>query len=1186
MDNLPPIGLQAIFDVSQVRQGVNEYNKLIRGANQSTASFGRTSNREVPKATANFSKLGGILTRTVATGAIAATAAIVGFAKSSISAAADLEAQLSGVQAVLNLDTAELQKANELVKNLGVDPNLTVRASEAAAAVEVLAKNGLSLDQILNGAAEASIILSNATGSDLSNAADIATDAMVIFNISAENMVDAVDSITGVVVNSKFDIDDYRLALSAAAGTAQASGVEFEDLNAALVALSPNFTSGRTAGTALANLLTRLEPTTKTATGAMKDLGLITAEGQNQFFNAAGELKDFGDIIDVLGGAFNGLTEQQRISYGTTIFGRDAYKAVAATLRTTGAEFEALSDRVNNQTDATDQAAIRVDNLKGEWERLLSIIEGLKTEIGEALTPILREMVIALKDSAAAAVEFVKSAQFQDTVKATSDGIRFLNGSLAEQANAQAAARVETANTREELVALVADLAKVDNQLQILDPNVTFGELFGDDLGGQTQAVLAQIAAVSNGVEEFRANVAAVEQATGEVLVNENATGLDDVARAYERLSSAARQAQADVRGDAQAAAMAAASERVAAAVEAEAKAQAELGKNINTLTTEQLKAVATSDQYTKAQKEAATELIRLRNSYNTVGDAQRQAEVTAANLARRYRELFTEQLKGLDTSYDLTDSIIAQFKEMDQGNDILAENLLQQGLITQTEFNAASARTELVLIQEELNAQYEAGTITQAEYVSTLSEETDARREVIDGVVLEQEALERAEEAQKQYEEAVKLAVQALDDLNGTLVGTFNSYEATGDPAAEFNETLYDSAVAAGGSITELAGLAAGLGIFTDEQIKAKLEAALFQVAIDDLSAQFSGGSISLSEYIDGARNVRDTLAENFTAVFEEQGIDGVIANAAVIEGDLTRITAAEYGVSINTTAATAATEVTNLSTQLTEVDGTQVNIKTAVDSKTTQTEVGKVKTAVEAVTQTPAGIKFEANTETVTENVTDMKEETIDPLTLEPLPIEFDDNAEEVSGNIDDTKRRAEQLEGEYPIVFDWEYNERIIELEDIQDRLDAMERTYVITLSVTDPNIPNNPPPIDPVAPSALGGIIRRPPGATSGRDTVTGLLSIGEGVLRPSATQRLGEQFINSMNQGASIQSALEAAGRLGSLGQQKVVDNSTAQTVTNIHETTEYKVEIVTSPNAGESEVDALYHDFNSVLKRI
>src|SRR5690606_22210013 len=144
-----------------------------------------------------------------------------------------------------------------------------------AGAIEMLAKNGLNLDQIMQGAARSTVLLANSTGADFATAADIATDVMAQFGYGAEQMSAVVDGITGVTQASKFSIDDYRLALAQAGGVASSVGVDFDDFNATIAAISPLFAGGSDAGTSFKVFLQRLVPQSDKAKDTMAELGLI-----------------------------------------------------------------------------------------------------------------------------------------------------------------------------------------------------------------------------------------------------------------------------------------------------------------------------------------------------------------------------------------------------------------------------------------------------------------------------------------------------------------------------------------------------------------------------------------------------------------------------------------------------------------------------------------------------------------------------------------------------------------------------------------------------------------------------------------------------------------------------------------------------------------------------------------------
>ena len=172
------------------------------------------------------------VTGVVAAAGIAAAAAITVVAVDGVKAAIEMEEQMSGIAAIFSTTVDEIEPLGVLIKELGLNPNLKVNATEAADAIEMLGKNGLTMAEILDGAAESTVLLANSTGADFATAANIGTDAMALFKIEAEDMIDAVDGITAVTVNSKFGINDYALALAQGGGVASAVGVSFEDFNA------------------------------------------------------------------------------------------------------------------------------------------------------------------------------------------------------------------------------------------------------------------------------------------------------------------------------------------------------------------------------------------------------------------------------------------------------------------------------------------------------------------------------------------------------------------------------------------------------------------------------------------------------------------------------------------------------------------------------------------------------------------------------------------------------------------------------------------------------------------------------------------------------------------------------------------------------------------------------------------
>lgn len=323
--------------------------------------------------------------------AVAGVTALAGVVGSSIKEAADFEQGLVDIAAAMGASADETAGLKKLIIDLGFDPKLKVSAQEAADAIKKLGTSGVSVDQIIQGAAKSAILLANATGADMADAAAIATDAMGQFGIEVKDLDKAVNGITSTTINSKFDINDYGLALAQAGGIAATVGVEFDDFNTTIAAISPYFASGSDAGTSFKTMLLSLIPKSQDAEDAMKELGLMTAEGANQFFNSSGEMKSMGEISGILNKALSGLSEEQKNEALATIFGTDAMRAAAAMSGFTEEAFGSLQATMA-KTDATEQAAKRMDTLSGVMEIMWGVVDSLKLQIGDRFLPVVRRM--------------------------------------------------------------------------------------------------------------------------------------------------------------------------------------------------------------------------------------------------------------------------------------------------------------------------------------------------------------------------------------------------------------------------------------------------------------------------------------------------------------------------------------------------------------------------------------------------------------------------------------------------------------------------------------------------------------------------------------------------------------------------------------------------------------------------
>jgi TP901 family phage tail tape measure protein len=386
-----------------------------RSATDTLGSGLRSLQAEASRTGQSFFNLGNIikgsLSYFVGTALVNGMRAISSGIMSIIPTAANFQEQMGAVKAVTDLTGIAFQDLQQKALQLGASTKYS--ASQTASAIEMLAKNGLTGAQILNGGIDAALAFAAATGTDLSQAADVASTAVLQFNLSAEQMPSAVNAMTGSINASRMGINDLRLAMANGGGIANQYGVSLQDFNTTMAAVINQFSGGSDAGTAFKTFLLSLTPSTQTAIDAFRQLGLITADGSNKFFTATGELKSMEDVFSVLRTAMEGLTPAMQQAYGKIMFGTDSVRMMNGILQTSASEWETLSAAIRD-TDAVDQAAIRMDNLNGISEGISGSFETLAITLGSTALPGLQELgtaIISIINTATTLVQAVGGTQ-------------------------------------------------------------------------------------------------------------------------------------------------------------------------------------------------------------------------------------------------------------------------------------------------------------------------------------------------------------------------------------------------------------------------------------------------------------------------------------------------------------------------------------------------------------------------------------------------------------------------------------------------------------------------------------------------------------------------------------------------------------------------------------------------------
>ena len=297
---------------------------------------------------------------------------------------------MSSIKAVTGSSAETMKQFHDAAVKAGADTAFS--ATEAADAIEELAKAGVSTKDILNGGLTGALNLATAGELDLKEAAEIASTALNAFKRDNLSVVDAANQLAGAANASATDVHELKYGLSAVAPVASGLGLSFKDTTNALAVFAQNGLKGSDAGTSLKTMLMNLQPQTKAQTNMMRELGIITEDGSNRFFTAEGKIKSFAEVSQVLKESLSGLTEQQQQQALKTMFGTDAVRAATIAMNE-GADGANKMQAEISKVTAAQVAAEKLNNLKGAIEGLSGSFETLQIKLGESVLPLFTTIV-------------------------------------------------------------------------------------------------------------------------------------------------------------------------------------------------------------------------------------------------------------------------------------------------------------------------------------------------------------------------------------------------------------------------------------------------------------------------------------------------------------------------------------------------------------------------------------------------------------------------------------------------------------------------------------------------------------------------------------------------------------------------------------------------------------------------
>jgi TP901 family phage tail tape measure protein len=326
---------------------------------------------------------------------IAAAESGAEFDQSIKNATSSLNANRRGI----NLTSGQISDMGDKALKMGSDGFFS--ANQIAEAMNTMAKQGISYQDIMGGGISVVKKVAAANQQDLEETANVVSDIMNEMGDSFKGLSTKVatqnigTAMTVALHHARLSMGDFLQTMKYVGPQASAAGMSIQDVSAAIAVLGQHGIKGSQAGTTLRRMLTNLTPASKESAAMMKQLGMITADGSNIFYDGAGKMKSMTEVQGLLHDHLAGLNPQMQQFAIKTIFGQYALSGMTAIVNTHNSTFKELTKEMKNNAEMDQIMATKKQGLMMKIQGVTAHFQTLQKEIGIMLMPILTKLIDA-----------------------------------------------------------------------------------------------------------------------------------------------------------------------------------------------------------------------------------------------------------------------------------------------------------------------------------------------------------------------------------------------------------------------------------------------------------------------------------------------------------------------------------------------------------------------------------------------------------------------------------------------------------------------------------------------------------------------------------------------------------------------------------------------------------------------
>ena len=315
-----------------------------------------------------------------------AGSAIGGGLMAALTDGAQLERQLSMVQAITRGSAEDMAKYEAQALQLGASTQFT--STQVAEGMQYLAMAGFKTNEVL-AAMPGMLDLASAAAVDLGTTADISSNILTGFGLKTEEIGRVGDVLVNTFQHSNTTLVTLGETMKYCAPVAKMFGMSLEDTAAMAGLMGSAGIQASQAGTALRGMIVRLTKRPKQAAAALQELGV-------KAYDSAGKFKPLQQILYEItqGKRWKELNQAGQAKALAMIFGTEALAGGAGLVdaMNDGRMQEMLSGQYERGTAAAT-AKIQKENLIGDIIELTSAMSGLSQTLYKSVGGALRETV-------------------------------------------------------------------------------------------------------------------------------------------------------------------------------------------------------------------------------------------------------------------------------------------------------------------------------------------------------------------------------------------------------------------------------------------------------------------------------------------------------------------------------------------------------------------------------------------------------------------------------------------------------------------------------------------------------------------------------------------------------------------------------------------------------------------------